>query len=837
MASIDASAKTRGYAGRTSSEEWGREWEERQSGFPQVYVFVSDPRERESAKAVVLLSVFGWSEQFMAPSEKTFNKVLKERLPHQHFRPDHHQSARRRFEPSFTTRTALTMDILKHASSFLSLRSNNEKPQRSVHRKASILTALDSQASLSPTSSSTSASNPASSFSSATSILPTDDEACYPRAQPLVCPPASVSEFRWNYLDTGSRRVWWRTVDSMANFILHWQTRFHQHGDMFGSCTLSLSTPSSSSASAPCHLSIVQLREAVRRLRFNHPTVALRLAKRQEFAIERLVGIPESLEGKVDLQVALVYEAVESDREVDEWLDEVLIVHTEERQTEDTEFDSFIASATADGVAGRDRLRIHYWPHSPVNDARVLVEQCHSVSEGIGTLLVFNLLLESIASVLSDPTPNPLPWGAEVARLEPALQDAIANPPESWHISKEEVKQLQKVNASQLSKTTPPTLLDKLGVKVLGLTLDNHSSKSAARAKVLNKPLVSMCRAVTEKGAMFPLGLLPQPGLAFTGTPTHTSSIATTLSPTQTRLLLTVLKQRGVSLAPFLEACSHMATTWTRKYRGLVPNPKKRYRGFDDPSSVLGSFSNAVSKRDTLRPEHSKYLGLCLSGFPTKVSAGAAVWSLSSETHSIRSPTDSGDKLPQVCTEDVATLFKMTSELVAQYNAGRDNANWLRYDKALMFSTMQTEYLLLRRAEHYPSMPWLSSIGRLENVFAGTYPIDAHPSRDEGEPTSLEAHNMRLLGRVGIRQPILHVYSFRKQMTIQFSFADWLYTDPKGEARKVHGPNSNGNDEKEGQQEKQNILEYWLQVYKQILEAVLVKDASSPTPTPTVQST
>ncbi len=47
-------------------------------------------------------------------------------------------------------------------------------------------------------------------------------------------------------------------------------------------------------------------------------------------------------------------------------------------------------------------------------------EQCHSVSEGIGTLLVFNHLLASVAGVLAEPSPQTLRWGEEVARLEPA---------------------------------------------------------------------------------------------------------------------------------------------------------------------------------------------------------------------------------------------------------------------------------------------------------------------------------------------------------------------------------------------------------------------------------
>ncbi len=88
-------------------------------------------------------------------------------------------------------------------------------------------------------------------------------------------------------------------------------------------------------------------------------------------------------------------------------------------------------------------------------------------------------------------------------------------------------------------------------------------------------------------------------------------------------------------------------------------------------------------------------------------------------------------------------------------------------------------------------MPWLSSIGKLENVFAGSHPITPPPPAEQQgdlakKGSTLEAHNMRLLGRVGIRQPILHVYTFRGQTTIQFSFADWLYNPPTCDGRKMH---------------------------------------------------
>ncbi len=119
----------------------------------------------------------------------------------------------------------------------------------------------------------------------------------------------------------------------------------------------------------------------------------------------------------MDLQVALVYEEVQGEEGMEAWLDDVAIYHEEGAEDrvkdEEEDFRKFLARATAEGVPGRDRLRVHFWPPNEAKgiDARILVEQCHSVSEGIGTLLVFDLILASIADVLADSTPRNFEWG------------------------------------------------------------------------------------------------------------------------------------------------------------------------------------------------------------------------------------------------------------------------------------------------------------------------------------------------------------------------------------------------------------------------------------------
>uniref|UniRef100_V5EA04 Uncharacterized protein n=2 Tax=Kalmanozyma brasiliensis (strain GHG001) TaxID=1365824 RepID=V5EA04_KALBG len=331
--------------------------------------------------------------------------------------------------------------------------------------------------------------------------------------------------------------------------------------------------------------------------------------------------------------------------------------------------------------------------------------------------------------------------------------------------------------------------------------------------RVLSSPLIALVRRTVAKGEVFPLGLLPP--RSQTSERTHTGFLSTTLSATQTTALLTILKQRGLTLAPFLEAAAHMTTTWVRAHRGLAGNTK-----WDGPNRLLGSFSNAVSKRDTLLPEHQRYLGLCMSGFPTTVPASSAVWSQTS----IASPTGPQDPLPSVSDSDRCTLWALSSDLAYQYKEGRAKESWLQLDEALLWETMKSEYRVMK-PESYPSMVWLSSLGKVESFFRASHPITSEhenkASRTEhGDGrwskvgAALEVDDLRLIGRVAIRQPILHVFTFRGTTTIQFSFADWLYNTSKVS----HGSET----------QRQNILAYWLQVFTTLIDAVLLDATQSP---------
>lgn len=88
-------------------------------------------------------------------------------------------------------------------------------------------------------------------------------------------PPVFDSDFRWNPVAVKGRRVWYRKMDGMAKFILHWQHRFHNHGDIYVHGDLQAIERD---GKLPVNTS--HLREVMRRLRSVHPVVAMSIQQR-----------------------------------------------------------------------------------------------------------------------------------------------------------------------------------------------------------------------------------------------------------------------------------------------------------------------------------------------------------------------------------------------------------------------------------------------------------------------------------------------------------------------------------------------------------------------------
>ncbi|KAN0063713.1 hypothetical protein ACQY0O_003763 [Thecaphora frezii] len=646
-------------------------------------------------------------------------------------------------------------------------------------------------------------------------------------------PPASTSEYAWHKTSADAangKRYWYRRQDTMGDFCLHWQKRFHGHGDMYATGLLYEKSVAGPSTMIPADVNVHHVRETMRRLRSRFPFVAVELVKRSEYGIDPLTNIPKFVEKNVDLQVAITYEIVETDEDVDHWLDRLVIVHNEPRTKESAEdpeqkeYIEFVAHVTRTSEFS-NRLKVHFWPGSKERGVppRLTLEQCHNTSDGIGVLLLYDDMLTVLAEVMADPAPAPIRWGAEVCHLPESLQDATAVQHETWTVSKDELKEIDRINGEKLNgKTTPPNFIDRIGNKVVALTQRNNS-KGWFRRKVLNKPLVGLCRKVAQAGDMLPLGLLPQSSAKYEGEYGGTGVLMSTLSPNEARALLSTLKRKQLTAAPLLEAAMHMATTWVRRERGLASDAKT---GYDTAGRVLGSFSNAVDRRNTLREDQQRYHGLCLGGLPTKVGAGEVRWSQTAHASARPSQLDARDRVPgHVDREDLETLERAARVLAQQYEAGKTDPNWIRFGKATMFGTMETEFLFLTNENHYPSMPWLSSVGRLDSKVAPSRKIPRSPTSSEEATATLEVVNLRMLGRMGIRQPILHIYSHRGEMTMHLSYADWYYDRKGAIGRRVHRC---GKPQKGDEHERdQSILQLWFEVYRQILVAFVAENAET----------
>ena len=174
-------------------------------------------------------------------------------------------------------------------------------------------------------------------------------------------------------------------------------------------------------------------------MRTVHPYIAVDGRQRTELNAP-LVDLPHTLH-HLNLQFALAYTVPQSEADIDEWLDDVIVIHS---VGEPRDFSSFYGKISA---VERDRtytLRFHLWEADLARElpARLILEQRHAISDGVGLLTTMDEVLTFLAMTLADPTPASIEWGAEVRRLPPSLQDAIVNPPESWNVTKKELKQI-----------------------------------------------------------------------------------------------------------------------------------------------------------------------------------------------------------------------------------------------------------------------------------------------------------------------------------------------------------------------------------------------------------
>ncbi|PWN50795.1 hypothetical protein IE53DRAFT_78393 [Violaceomyces palustris] len=656
-------------------------------------------------------------------------------------------------------------------------------------------------------------------------------------------PPASDGPFRWIKSTSSKKPTWYRSIDAMANFILHWQTRFHNHGDMYVSGLLKEKDKDGELRLIDINRNHV--REALRRMRAVHPYVAVHIVDRESVGAEP-IKLPATLK-KLKLQVALAYEVPQSEDDIDEWLNRTLIVHDKlppgsglTNQSHEV-FRDLVRQRSRYDVPALDQFRVHLWEADlgTGQPARIAFEDSHVTSDGLGMMLLADELFSFISLVLVDPTPAKIVWGPEVERLIPSLQDAFANPPETWHMTQSEIAKVDKQSRRRVTgKQGPPTGLEKFADNLLAFTLKNGAHEKKWR-RTISKPLVKLVRSVAEKGDAMPVGLLPSAKEPYHGPWSHDECLTAVLKGSDCKRLLAALKSRGLTLAPFTEAAMDLATTWVRRERRIASGKD----GYDAPGRILGSFSNAINRRDSLKPEYQRYVGLCMSGMPSGIPVSMARWSESADKNAVRwngSPdyegevsskggevlgqrSDEFDRVPsKIEREDLESVFKITKELSQQYRDGRENPNWLKHGDASLFGTMQGEYLLISNEAFYPSMPWLSSLGKVDVVIRPSRPIPSavkhfDPSEfDSTKPTSdqvgssdrsLEFTDFRLAGRTAIAQPIFHTFSFRDEWILNITYPEWLY-DRKG----VRGLKDQG---------RENSLKLWIHILRMIIHAAI----------------
>lgn len=414
------------------------------------------------------------------------------------------------------------------------------------------------------------------------------------------CPPQYDSEYRWCRVQVNKRTVWYRNMDEMANFILHWQHRFHNHGDIYAKAILE--RKDSHGQIILLDVTQAHLREALRRLRSVHPYIAVELRRRMELDAPPIKVSPRL--DHLDLQYALSYTVPCCEADIKEWLDRVVVIHPKE---EPRDFGCFYQEMTATDQSSTHNLCFHFWEAVPTLDlpAQLILEQSHVLSDGSGILTTLDELVSFLAMTISDPRPSKMEWqGKEVDNLPPSLQDAIAKPPQDWTVTKQELQQVQRRNRSRISgKATEPNVVDKLLDRVLETTLANYTSQRWIRRQLI-RPLVSVVCTVAEKGDIFPIGLLPSATKPFHGPWSHAELLEFGLSKADVDNLLLTLRKNGLTIASFVEAAMAFATTWVRRQRGL--SAKKD--DWDEQTRVIGSFSNPVSRRDQLVEHHQRYL-------------------------------------------------------------------------------------------------------------------------------------------------------------------------------------------------------------------------------------
>ncbi|KAF7978270.1 hypothetical protein HWV62_1108 [Athelia sp. TMB] len=178
-------------------------------------------------------------------------------------------------------------------------------------------------------------------------------------------------------------------------------------GDGMVSCTLRVP----SSPSTPLHLTHAHVRQAVRGLRWDHPSVASR--------VNWSAG---------DGEPRFVYAAPASEGAVAAWLD--TIVFLREGESVDGALDALRAElGHAECARAPHELVVYHVPGAAgEGEHGLLLYLRHTVFDGLAAWQVLGALIANIATALGSDAPlAPLNWGEECARLARAVPDRTEN--------------------------------------------------------------------------------------------------------------------------------------------------------------------------------------------------------------------------------------------------------------------------------------------------------------------------------------------------------------------------------------------------------------------------
>lgn len=266
-----------------------------------------------------------------------------------------------------------------------------------------------------------------------------------PRPEALFLPDGS--DFRAS-IDRTWHRVLWGSERSMGAFGIAtagWP-------DMLVSAHLDVGTDAQP-------LTAHTIREALRLLRFEHPTVALRLASFK----------PESGSPSPFGEPRLVYE-VPTAEDVEAWLSDIIVDRSDALERAGGDMAAAVAAVRREAASvlpayRPSQLDVHCILKQDGRGLGLVVRFGHVAFDGIGAFSFLDAIVRKLAAAIADreaSQPPRLAWGEEVTRLPPPVVDNLRIPwsasgPKKETVVGRRVYESLERNAGRVSGHAPGT--------------------------------------------------------------------------------------------------------------------------------------------------------------------------------------------------------------------------------------------------------------------------------------------------------------------------------------------------------------------------------------------